>query len=465
MDNDYLFNHDIEQNVLCALLDAKWLPEIIGDLKPEYFHDAQNRFIFCAIQNLFKNNTPVDTTILIDHFKGIGKLNDVGGVMKILNIFNASPTLINTNHLVERLKEYHYRREIESAAKSLHELVKTSGDINKAESIVMSIRDDDNNLDFDNMSEASGNVLTSYNKRKFNEEDPDKLITGYDFFDETTGGLYAGQLIVIAARPGVGKSTLALNICKNVSEKSKETTDEKSEKVQKEKQILFLSLEMTKEEIGRKIALCIAGRSEEFFIRNPHLEKIYFSALEAVANRKNLHVVSHAHVNIMHVKALAQRVKHKYKTIDLIVIDYLQLMEGGSVKNATREREIADMTRGLKLMAKEFNVPVIVLSQLNRSIDSRMVKIPKLSDLRESGAIEQDADKVFLIYNFLDAYSDRDTEEGLKHVIVIDCPKNRQGKVASQYFCFNREVSKVQELDKKQVGAINECKNKNEEDY
>ena len=334
-----------------------------------------------------------------------------------------------------------------------------SGDPDEAEKVVMAIRDDEEGLNFSNMTEASGNVYTSFLKKKNNEEDPNKLTTVYNFFDEKIGGFFAGQLIVLAARPGIGKSTLAINICKNIIEKFSNEREKK--------QILFLSLEMTEEEICKKIALCKTGKSEDYYIQHPECEDEYTEALEFVSESDNLHILCQGHVNVLKIRALARRVKHKYGTINLIVIDYLQLMEGSHTKMTTREREIADITRELKVMAKEFNVPVIALSQLNRSMDNRVVKKPKLSDLRESGAIEQDADKVFLIYSFLDVNSltDKEAREKLKDVIIIDCPKNRQGKIDEQYFFFNRPASKIKELTKKEVGAIDNLKNDDDDDF
>lgn len=456
MENYSYYNHDTENDVLCACFDPKWVDDVICNLKSDYFHAAENRVLFQAIKEMYDKSIPIDTRTVYDYLNRDGKAEAIGGILKILGVFNATPSLANVMSYIDSLKEYYYRRRIYEAGRRLKSISETSGDPDEAERIVMSIREGEDDLAFSDMTEASGNVYTSFLKRKNNEDDPNKLMTFYNFFDEVMGGFFAGQMIVLAARPGVGKSTIALNICKNIIEKSAGGPEKK--------QVLFLSLEMTKEEICKKIALCKTGKSEDYYIGHPDKEKEYTEALEFVSENDNLHIVCQGHINTTRIKALARRVKHKYGAVNLIVIDYLQLMDGSSVKKTTREREIADITRELKVMAKEFSVPIIALSQLNRAFDSRVIKIPKLSDLRESGAIEQDADKVFLVYNYLDAHGGKGMEEELRNVIVIDCPKNRQGIVTSQYFFFNRPASKVRELTREEDNAIAELEEK-EDDY
>ena len=459
LENNGFYNHTTEQDVLCGLFDSKRVDDVICKLKPDYFHAAENRLLFEEIKDMYDKNIPIDTTTVYDHLKRKGKADDIGGISKILSVYNATPLLVNIDSYIESLKKYYYRRRIYEAGRCLQAMSERSDDIDDAERIVMSIREGEDDLAFSDMTEASGNVYISFLKRKNNEEDPNKLLTFYNFLDNVMGGFFAGQMIVLAARPAVGKSTIVLNICKNIIEKSVSVSEKK--------QILFLSLEMTEEEICKKIALCKAGKPEDYYITHPDAENEYTEALEFVSNHDNLHIVCQGHMNVMKIKALARRVKHKYGAINLIVIDYLQLIEGNCMKKTTREREIADITRELKVMAKEFNVPVIALSQLNRALDNRVFKIPKLSDLRESGAIEQDADKVFLVYNYLDAHKFLEVEEALKNVIIIECAKNRQGKIASQYFYFNRPASKVRELNKKEEEAIAEVekKKKDESDW
>ncbi len=444
--NNSYFSHDTENKVLCACFDSKKVDDLICELKPEYFHSPENRMLFTAMKYLYNKNKPIDTGTVYDILNMKGKADDVGGVRKILNVFNATPTTENVGYYVESLKKYYRRRRLKEVGERYILMSKSSDDIDEAERLVMSIRDVEEDLEFSNLSDACGKVFDSFLLKKNNDEDPNKLTTFYKFFDDMTGGFFAGQMIVIAARPGIGKSTIALNICKNILEKSVDKPEKKN--------ILFLSLEMTEEEICKKTALCIIGKSEEYLIQHSDSEKDYVDALDFVSRSDNFHIVCQGHMNTTKIKALARRIKHKYGAIHLIVIDYLQLLESNSMKNQNREREIAEISREVKVMAKEFNVPVIALSQLNRGMDSRMVKVPKLSDIRDSGAIEQDADKVFLVYNYLDAHSGQGMEENLKNVIVIDCQKNRQSKIAKQLFYFNRPASKVKEFDKKEVEAI-----------
>ena len=409
---------EAEQAVIGSMLiDSRCVGEVLGILRPEDFYLRQNREIFETVYSMFNYSEAIDAVTVLNKLKELGLYDENTTQKYILQLMDVTPTAANVKHYANIVRDKALLRGISTAADEISETVLSgvgtaSEVLEAAEKKIFSLR----RGTADDALERIGTVLISTFDRlnelaKTDKEFPGHT-TGFRDLDRRIHGLNDGNLIILAARPGMGKTTMALNMLANVAKSAKKT-------------VAFFSYEMSKEELARRLLSC------ESFVDNNKLttgklSKEEWSAIGVAASalsQTDIRVSDRA-VTVAEMSALCRRLDN----LGLIIIDYLQLMssagEGGSSEN--RVQVVSEITRSLKIMAKELNVPVICLSQLSRRVEQRDKNDhkPQLSDLRESGSIEQDADIVMMLYR--DDYYNPDSEE--KNVVQVIIAKNRHGE-------------------------------------
>ena len=427
---------EAEQAVLGAMLiDSRCITEVIGVIKPEDFYLRQNREIFETIYSMFNYSQVVDPVTVLDKMKERGVYTDAttGYLMQLMEI---TPTAANVRQYVQIVRDKALLRAISDTATeindSVFEGVGTAQDIlENAEKRVFALRKGTAQDSLEHIGTVLLKVFDRLTELAESGSAIPGLSTGLVDLDKKINGLNRSDLILIAARPGMGKTSIALNITLNAAKKYKKT-------------IAFFSLEMSREQLGMRLM------SNESFVDNQKLVTGQLTEEEwgklglasSALSQTDIRVDDNPTLNVAEINAKCRRLDN----LGLVVIDYLQLMTSSGIKsssNENRQQIVSDISRSLKIMAKELNVPVICLSQLSRANEGRTDKRPMLSDLRESGAIEQDADVVMFLYRD-DYYHENSPERNVAECIVA---KNRHGETGTvklqwmpQYTTFaNRE--------------------------
>lgn len=432
-------NIEAEQSVLGALLiDANAVEKISGILKAEDFYRQDNRIIYEAMENLRNRNEAVDLVTVTEELRKLGKLDAVGGISAITALSNAVPTAANVVYHAQIVAEKSLRRQLISAATEVaatgyedEEDIETTIDLAEQKILSVANRRTSNNVVSikDIVKDAMGRIEKLYDSK----EAFTGLPTGFVDFDKMTSGLQPSDLIIIAARPSMGKSSLVLNIAQHVA-------------LNGHKSVAFFSLEMSKEQLAQRM-LCSEATIDASRLRIGQLKEDEWPKLVSAADRlSNAKILldDTPGITALEMRAKARRWKNEHG-LDLIIVDYLQLMQGTSKRsNDNRQQEMSDISRSLKALARELNVPVIALSQLSRGVEARTNKRPMLSDLRESGALEQDADIVAFIYR--EDYYDKETEN--KNIVEFIIAKHRNGPVDTVKLFFQKEITRFYNLSK-----------------
>ena len=409
---------EAEQAVLGSMLiDSRCVPEVIDKLRPEDFYVRQNREIYEAIYSMFNYSLTIDPVTVLEQMKQLGYYNDQQSRGYILQLMDTTPTAANVREYIEIIRDKTLLRRVAEAAGDLTAMVQQGtetgqGVLDAAEQRIFDIRRGRASRGLTPISSVLVDVYDRLSELAASGSDIPGISTGLRDLDRAISGLNKSDLILLAARPGMGKTSMALNILLEAGKKSG-------------KNVAFFSLEMSREQLALRLI------SSECFVDNKKLVtgKLTEEDWEKVAvaadslNRARILIDDDSTVTVADISARCRRVED----LGLVIIDYLQLMQsaGGKVRAGdNRQQIVSDISRSLKIMAKELNVPVLCLSQLSRANEGRSDKRPMLSDLRESGAIEQDADIVLFLYR--EGYYNRDTENpNLAECIVA---KNRHGE-------------------------------------
>ena len=424
---------EAEQAVLGAMLiDSRCVHEVVGVLKPEDFFLRQNQELYETIYLMFNFGQAIDPVTVIDQLKQNGYYDETATPAYLRQLMEITPTAANVRYYADIVRDKAILRSLSKAADDINGDVfrgegATSDILTNAERRIFSI----SRGNADEALERIGTVMTKLFKRLTELSQSDSEYPGYSTglreLDRKINGLNNSDLIIVAARPGMGKTTLALNMVSTVAKKTGKT-------------VAFFSLEMSREQLGTRLlaneSFVDANKLITGKLETEDWEKIGVAA--AALAKTDIRVDDNPAITVAEMNALCRRLDN----LGLIVVDYLQLMTGagGSTKGENRVQIVGDISRSLKIMAKELNVPVICLSQLSRAAEGRTDKRPMLSDLRESGAIEQDADQVILLYR--DDYYNPNTEE--KNVCECIVAKNRHGEPGTvkvswlpQFFTFS----------------------------
>ena len=413
-------NLEAEQSVLGAMLiDAEVPMHIVNVLKESDFYAHSHIQIYAKMLELYRSNKPIDFVTLTDLLEKNGELDEVGGIEYITALTNVLPSAANYKHYVEIVKRDSLFRKLIKCGQNISEQGYTATDkeelLKFAEKQVFDISEEE---DVSNLEHIDGALKQVIDKFDAIAKDPNclrGLPTGFVDLDKITNGIQNSDLILIAGRPGSGKTSLAMNISVNVA-------------LQAKKNVAIFSLEMPNTQIAQRSICSIAGVSMEKALKG-RLSVDEWKAMLGASKKlseANIYIDDSSLTTPIDILSKCRRLKRE-KGLDLVMIDYLQLMSAGSKKVESRQLEISEMTRTLKIAARELNVPIILLSQLSRAVDSRKDHRPILSDLRESGAIEQDADIVMFVYR-PELYNDvaSEDEPGVCELIVA---KHRNGPV------------------------------------
>jgi len=440
-------NLEAEQAVLGALIiEGSLISQVLEILTSEDFYKDSHKKIISAMIDLDRESNPIDLLTVFEILKAKGQiLEDVGGSSYLTYLTEVVPTTANINYYAQIVKEKSILRNLvvtaSNIAKQGHEDgVDVDDLVDRAEHSILEVGQNRVKPSFyDTNMLASGalEMIEALSKRK---EHLTGVSTGFERLDYLTSGFQASDLIIIAARPGLGKTSFCLNVASHAAIGSK-------------KNIALFSLEMTKEQLMLRLLSMRAKVSyssiRSGYIGNKDREKLVKAA--DLYSKANIYIDDTAAISSLELRAKARRLS-KDKGLDLIMVDYLQLMRG-SRRTDTREREIAEISSSLKSLAKELSVPVIAVSQLSRQPESRSDKRPQLSDLRESGALEQDADLVMFIHR-ADAYKKKsDEKDGTAELIIA---KQRNGPTGSIKLAFleSQGIPSFENLDEEHEDAF-----------
>ena len=433
--------HDIEaeQAILgCMLTDRDSVIAAIEVLKEDEFYREDNKAIYAAILSLYSKNEPIDIITVKAELIETGNFERVGGLEYLASLPERVPTTANVDKYIKIVDEKAMLRNLISSANELVALgYDETEDVDRimdmAEKKIFDLAQKKNTKGYsalkDVLVETFAKLEELYNQKGQLSGTP----TGFKDYDLKTSGLHDSDLIIVAARLAMGKSAFAINIATNVA-------------VQAKKGVAIFNLEMSKEQVGNRI-LCCEALVDSNKVRTGQLEDDDWVKLASTLTRLSeapIYIDDTAGISIMEIRAKCRKLKIE-KDIGLVVIDYLQLIQGSGKKNASREQEISEISRSLKILAKELQIPVIALSQLSRSVEKRDDKRPMLSDLRESGAIEQDADQVIFLYR--DDYYNEDSEK--KNVAEVILAKHRGGSTGTIDLAWLPSYTKFANLEKR----------------
>lgn len=424
-----------EQSVLGGMLLSKdAIADVVESLRASDFYKPAHETIYEAILSLYGHGSPADAITVADELKKRGELTRVGGAAYIHTLIASVPTAANAQYYAEIVKEHAIMRRLIEAGTKIAQLGyanETEVDtlVDQAQAEIYAVTDGNAKEDYVSFSEALEETI---NEIDANSNRPDGVYgvpTDFIEFDELTGGLHGGQMIVIAARPGVGKSTLALDIARSASIHHQMTT-------------VFFSLEMSRTELAMRI-LSAEGKISMGRLKKGDLDTEGWTNLATLQGRIDsapLFIDDSPNMTMMEIRAKCRRLKQR-NDLKLVVLDYLQLMSSGK-KVESRQQEVSEFSRSLKLLAKELDVPVIALSQLNRGSEQRTDKRPMVSDLRESGSIEQDADMVILLHRE-DMYNPDSERVGEADMIIA---KHRGGPTRTIPLAFSGKYSRFNNM-------------------
>ena len=424
-----------EQSVLGGMLLSKdAIADVVESLRASDFYKPAHETIYEAILSLYGHGSPADAITVADELKKRGELTRVGGASYIHTLIASVPTAANAQYYAEIVKEHAIMRRLIEAGTKIAQLGyanETEVDtlVDQAQAEIYAVTDGNAKEDYVSFSEALEETI---NEIDANSNRPDGVYgvpTDFIEFDELTGGLHGGQMIVIAARPGVGKSTLALDIARSAAIHHQMTT-------------VFFSLEMSRTELAMRI-LSAEGKISMGRLKKGDLDTEGWTNLATLQGRIDsapLFIDDSPNMTLMEIRAKCRRLKQR-NDLKLVVLDYLQLMSSGK-KVESRQQEVSEFSRSLKLLAKELDVPVIALSQLNRGSEQRTDKRPMVSDLRESGSIEQDADMVILLHRE-DVYNPESDRVGEADMIIA---KHRGGPTRTIPLAFSGKYSRFNNM-------------------
>jgi len=432
-------NIEAEQAVLGAMLiEREAISKVAELLRPEDCYREAHRLIYHAMLELFNKNDAVDMVTVIEFLRKGDKLEAAGGISYITSLANSVPTAANVLYHARIVEEKALLRQLINAATNIATLgyedsQEVAGILDTAEKTILSVSSRRLGGEFTPIKSIIFDAFTKIEQLYASKGSITGLSTGFKDLDRLTSGLQPSDLILIAARPSMGKTAFVLNIAQHIGIKEK-------------KAVAFFSLEMSKEQLVQRM-LCAESTIDSQRLRIGELEPNDWTKLVAGADRLSaapIFIDDTSGITVMEMRSKCRRLKIEYD-LKLIIIDYLQLMQGSSKKGSeNRQQEISEISRSLKGLAREIGVPVIALSQLSRSVESRQVKKPMLSDLRESGSLEQDADIVAFLYR--DDYYNPDSEQ--KNITEVIIAKHRNGPVDTIQLFFHKQFTKFSDLSK-----------------
>lgn len=428
-------NIDAEASLLGAVLfDPDALIRVVEIVRPEHFYQDSHRKIFTVIFDLFDKGHPVDLVTLTEGLRASKELDAVGGVTYLSELTNKVSTSAHVTHYAKIIYEKYLLRSLITASSLIIEEACEEGCdseevLDKAENMIFNISGEKTDGTVASMKDLVKNSIATIDSLCQKKELVTGIPTGFMKMDEMTSGFHEAELIIIAGRPSMGKTAFALSLIEHMA-------------VEHNYPVAFFSLEMSAQSLAQRM-LCAHAKLNAQKVRTGFIGKNDWPTLTRAASRLSqapIYIDDSPGLTAFEIRAKARRLKSKFD-IKCIMIDYLQLMQGKG-RTESRQQEISEISRRLKALAREINVPVISLSQLSRAVESRPDKMPMLSDLRESGSIEQDADLVLLLYR--EEYYNP-TEEN-KNMATVKIAKQRNGPVGDVNLMFRKELARFENM-------------------
>lgn len=439
---------EAEQAVLGAVfLKPTLLPEINEILASVDFYRPEHGVLYGHLQKMSTAGEAIDLVTVTESMRSRDLLDKVGGLGFLTAINQSVPTAANARHYVDIVLEKSRRRQIIDAGTAIvnaayDESIEIEDVLDQSENTILAVTNKEWGKQGSSMTDILLNTFSRIDALCKNKGGITGIPTGFVDFDRLTAGLHPSDFIIIAARPSMGKTAFALNIAAHVA-------------LHQDKYVALFSLEMSDEQITERI-LCAEGAVDSQKLRVGELNKDDWDRMLCTAEMlggENLQVDDTPEITAAALRQKARKIKSQHG-LDLIIIDYLQLMEGSKGKTENRQQEIAEISRSLKALARELNVPVIALSQLSRAVETRQDKRPMLSDLRESGSLEQDADIVAFLYR--DDYYNPDSQN--KNITDLIIAKHRNGPIDTIRLFFHKQFTNFSNLtdSKRQEVKVNE---------
>ena len=434
--------HDLvaEQSVLGAVfISPETMISLADELTPDDFYKPANKIVFKTMLSLLEKGEPIDATTMVSALTNQGDISNIGGINYVVELVNSTPTSKNVEHYAKLVKEKATLRKViadlsDSLSSAYQGDVSIDDIIAKTEKSMLDISNQNTGTGFRNVADILDTHMQIVETRSQTDGFVTGLSTGFVGLDKITTGLHEGNLIIIAARPAMGKTALALNIAKHVA-------------TMERKPAVIFSLEMGAEELIERM-VASEGMIPAYHLKTGNLSTDEWKRL--VHAQSNLYDVpifvdDTAGIRISEIRSKARKLSQEMGGLGIIIIDYLQLITGSKREN--RQQIVSEISRELKILAKDLRVPVIALSQLSRSVEQRQDKRPMLSDLRESGSIEQDADIVAFLYR--DAYYQKEQADSQEanNVTELILEKNRHGSLGTVKLYFHKEYTKFSSVE------------------
>lgn len=443
MSEDFrILPHDLvaEQSVLGAVfISPETMTSLADELTPDDFYKPANKIVFKTMLSLLEKGEPIDATTMVSALTNQGDISNIGGMTYVVELVNSTPTSKNVEHYAKLVKEKATLRKViadlsDSLSSAYQGDVSIDDIIVKTEKSLLDISNQNAGTGFRNVADILDTHMQIVETRSQTDGFVTGLSTGFVGLDKITTGLHEGNLIILAARPAMGKTALALNIAKHVASMER-------------KPAVIFSLEMGAEELIERM-VASEGMIPGYHLKTGNLSTDEWKRL--VHAQSNLYDVpifvdDTAGIRISDIRSKARKLSQEMGGLGIIIIDYLQLITGSKREN--RQQIVSEISRELKILAKDLRVPVIALSQLSRSVEQRQDKRPMLSDLRESGSIEQDADIVAFLYR--DAYYQKEQADSQEanNVTELILEKNRHGSLGTVKLYFHKEYTKFSSVE------------------
>jgi len=443
MSEDFrILPHDLvaEQSVLGAVfISPETMISLADELTPDDFYKPANKIVFKTMLSLLEKGEPIDATTMVSALTNQGDISNIGGINYVVELVNSTPTSKNVEHYAKLVKEKATLRKViaelsESLSSAYQGDVSISDIISKTEKSMLDISNQNTGTGFRNVADILDTHMQIVETRSQTDGFVTGLSTGFVGLDKITTGLHEGNLIILAARPAMGKTALALNIAKHVA-------------TMERKPAVIFSLEMGAEELIERM-VASEGMVPGYHLKTGNLSTDEWKRL--VHAQSNLYDVpifvdDTAGIRISEIRSKARKLAQEMGGLGVIIIDYLQLITGSKGEN--RQQIVSEISRELKILAKDLKVPVIALSQLSRAVEQRQDKRPMLADLRESGSIEQDADIVAFLYR--DAYYQKEQADSQEanNVTELILEKNRHGSLGTVKLYFHKEYTKFSSVE------------------
>jgi len=443
MSEDFrILPHDLvaEQSVLGAVfISPETMTSLADELTPDDFYKPANKIVFKTMLSLFEKGEPIDATTMVSALTNQDDISNIGGITYVVELVNSTPTSKNVEHYAKLVKEKATLRKViaelsESLSSAYQGDVSISDIISKTEKSMLDISNQNAGTGFRNVADILDTHMQIVETRSQTDGFVTGLSTGFVGLDKITTGLHEGNLIILAARPAMGKTALALNVAKYVATKER-------------KPVVIFSLEMGAEELIERM-LASEGMVPAYHLKTGNLSTDEWKRLVQAQNNlydAPIFVDDTAGIRISEIRSNARKLAQEMGGLGVIIIDYLQLITGAKGEN--RQQIVSEISRELKILAKDLKVPVIALSQLSRAVEQRQDKRPMLADLRESGSIEQDADIVAFLYREAYYQKEQADSQEANNVTELILEKNRHGGLGTVKLYFHKEYTKFSSVE------------------